>query len=1588
MMEVSNGLESGLPQQYPPPLLPKPSKDNVTLQKLKKKRVKKRGSLSLTPIPFRSCLSPVNEASPDLEHSDLSSPPKTPDLVCTVESLRSSFSLNSFEQSASGFPHLEGSSFKQIDTLVPHVRSSAEQVAPLYECSTFLFDELPPSMMQSKNSTGMEQAPLSSLQATFDLVLPNSPRSVTPVDHLTVSESNPEISIQNLTPSSTILNISPDPTSSLCRDLPPELHLLSVSNTRNNCFSPNCVETSTVSKELTLLHTTPMSQIYRPNSNGNLIRKLTQKTTHEPPKNLTVMSKATLDEISKSSCSQQLTAISPTAESLSMTYMKKKRAEETKDLKSAVHKLLCGKPQTVSGTQSRVSTPSCEISKTGSILFVSTALKSCQNKFGPSLSTESIGSKTCAAKKEVQQNVKNCNSGAVQNTCRSTLDLSIPTDTVICRETVTSHALKDQISERENARLPKVPSFLCTEPKAPEMLIYPQGSNSLSYLSPNYHHPVVEARNSLSSLLENQISMATSKTKAHSTYYGLSPLQYTAHGGIQTLRSYQSLATHRTQVSSFTGAQSEDVYVAKVDSTQHFSGHEKLRPLDSEVTLQPRTMSKDSKFQAVQTVTDNNVFEKSHQAKTQHVEKTSFKTFGLEGKRPELPLGLIQKHNGHSTSDVSPRKASYSEVPMPIPKAGEVHTSTATMIPMDSDLSITSCLNNSRNVFNSIPKLVNQDSNIEHIIKVIGGENCAKKDGKYSIFKSGNNFEQSNVPKSEQKLENVFVTESFTGKNRDTFENKKYFIQMENQALLSQRKEFKKEMKVRNEFVLPTNGINIDSISSSAVSITNNINENSNRDSQLKSEFENPAMRTESMIQREPMADSVCCDDNHILTKTVDCKMRYFGDSCDLKMCPTSVNTFSITNHMLDVKLAEMPMITTKSPNIFPLERDQQPNIETAILQKTSDNRLLDSSFQRKVRKEESCINSSKPFIDRPLAFEDDHAKNSVQLTFSNMKCPRLNPNVPSLATNGVDFVAEKLQKDSLPDISVMAEDRKKTLTNSKSISNTSNAKTFLKILDISDKTSESQYRGSLPLSKTITNIVSPREMVGVNNNKGVPETVKLNKSDRVHETHEIQGNNIEHCQNPMTDEHDQNSVNLAVIKMEEDSQFNKVGSIPLERGIHNGNNILSLAKIPQSVLTPLSPTMQTKSMVVPRAFSLQKTRSCNMPTHASNLILPQTCRSPVNITPTPVLNKTEDISLNTMFCKSNTYKTDSRFNMETKTSPLLHNLTRIGSPRIHPSKQVEINQSVSVERNHSVVSTHNQVQENRSASKDQHLTEQPVENIFPAKPARGTVMNSSIVKAAMIDSTSHASLPQDSVTVTTPSSKKGMSPRSQQITGLIEKKMKDTPEERPAIECSTKSVTSTASSIAEKKAAGPGTHPSPTEPKAKPKPKSLKEKMSGWTRLKKHMVVQSEEPVFPEPQAKSQIESDRDCKDKLSEDQCDNQEMIKQKEVPRALKMWDALLFQMFSTKDRIMHQINTAKRDPEEKKANKGTQEDVPSFVNRLPILLYSPRFDARKLKQAAVKPLTKIATVFERGLLKRKTQEDERKDFNRIARGFGPT
>ncbi|ROK23435.1 Proline-rich protein 33 [Anabarilius grahami] len=177
-------------------------------------------------------------------------------------------------------------------------------------------------------------------------------------------------------------------------------------------------------------------------------------------------------------------------------------------------------------------------------------------------------------------------------------------------------------------------------------------------------------------------------------------------------------------------------------------------------------------------------------------------------------------------------------------------------------------------------------------------------------------------------------------------------------------------------------------------------------------------------------------------------------------------------------------------------------------------------------------------------------------------------------------------------------------------------------------------------------------------------------------------------------------------------------------------------------------------------------------------------------------------------------------------------------------------------------------------------------------------------------------------------------------------------------------------------------------EPKGAQKPKGLKAKLSGWTRLKKHMVVEPDAPSFPEPDEEKNAQKAEikiSGEDKSREESSSGQDMVKKKDEPRVTKMWDAVLFHMFATKENIMKQIHSNKTEEERKNIEKDGQL-VPSFVHRLPILLYSPRFNARKLKEAAAKPLNKIATAFERGLLNRKQKGEEPKDFNRTAKGFG--
>uniref|UniRef100_A0A803SPT4 Proline rich 33 n=1 Tax=Anolis carolinensis TaxID=28377 RepID=A0A803SPT4_ANOCA len=151
-----------------------------------------------------------------------------------------------------------------------------------------------------------------------------------------------------------------------------------------------------------------------------------------------------------------------------------------------------------------------------------------------------------------------------------------------------------------------------------------------------------------------------------------------------------------------------------------------------------------------------------------------------------------------------------------------------------------------------------------------------------------------------------------------------------------------------------------------------------------------------------------------------------------------------------------------------------------------------------------------------------------------------------------------------------------------------------------------------------------------------------------------------------------------------------------------------------------------------------------------------------------------------------------------------------------------------------------------------------------------------------------------------------------------------------------------------------PHTAPSSTTntlPKPKPKPAlPPRNKFSGWSRLKKHLIVESEEPQFPISESETARPEQGGKKTKVEQSQ-DDSDPDKGITKSRAVKMWDAILYQMT---------ISKAKKEQAEEKETR--KEGMFSFRRRLPLFLHRPRFDARKLKELASKPMTKITTLFE--------------------------
>ncbi|XP_069754782.1 neurofilament heavy polypeptide [Narcine bancroftii] len=162
---------------------------------------------------------------------------------------------------------------------------------------------------------------------------------------------------------------------------------------------------------------------------------------------------------------------------------------------------------------------------------------------------------------------------------------------------------------------------------------------------------------------------------------------------------------------------------------------------------------------------------------------------------------------------------------------------------------------------------------------------------------------------------------------------------------------------------------------------------------------------------------------------------------------------------------------------------------------------------------------------------------------------------------------------------------------------------------------------------------------------------------------------------------------------------------------------------------------------------------------------------------------------------------------------------------------------------------------------------------------------------------------------------------------------------------------------------------------------KPPRSKISGWTRLKKHMVVEEEPPKFLEPEPELPESEEQKQNQSIVEDR--KQESSKAR-ATRANKMWDAMLFQMFAWKE---HLTEENRQNQQESALDTSRQAHQTSWFScRLPLLLFRPRFDARKLKEAAKGPLRRISsTLIESGLHRKAIDDEELKDFNQTAKGW---
>lgn len=1525
-VSYSNGLDPDLSQQYlPPPLLPKPGKDNARLQKLKKRRVKRRGSLSQTPVPFRSCLSPVNEASTELEHSDQSTPPKTPDSVHTT----GSYSVSSFpigclrDQSASSFPRADSSHVGSFPPPSSITGTSGEHVAPLYECSSALFDEATPFLMPPPER--LEELHLSSA-----VTLNRSPRAHGPaatVPIITTSQSSTKISTHSVTLSpATPKGGSGSPPSHITQ-LPPAPLLLSVSNGQTQLFG----KTSNGSRDKPQVQASPLSPTPICNSSSASEITASKASSADEMKPATAQtriykSKATFYEIAQP----------PSFQDLSVTSYQGAPVSGTKGDRSQVptSRSEGRRPKTPSGTPARGPTPFFEISRPNPLLFAA---------FKPSQ-----GLQTSAAAKEAPSCSADPDNGtstrpAVADPKPTAVDhISLGKESDKSQETDIQNAKKNEVNQKlsavnvatpkgpvitklqtnpayQTSALPKLPTFSSAAPNLnPKPVIPPKPL-------PVIYQPVAKARKSLTSLLGTQMTLATSKPKSRSAYYGLTPAEYIAYGGIRAAASHPSptspTPSNKTQSHVAVGAAQGSQFVTK-----------QLNGLDL-----PSVVKVPGALCVQDLLTDSRGRKEMSEESPSEGPRVGIETLKckVDAIKPELPLGSLHGAMQHSASNASMLKA---------------------CCPAESP-----CLAQSRGPPGCCSPAANPGLNPKAAERAEGLEKANNRSPVRSPT-DGEPEVRPGRPEIKQVTPAGRDSQSAVSHQRVTATPRPDLAKHENVFVRGPEIEVGPKS---TGIAIPNGAFAAAKAQKEEAGQTSNLTQTSS------SKLEHPGTIL-------PVSTSSrCCLDKHepkfsnMSSKAsvpVNSGATFPHEPVRGSVCstPSGLGSVPATQHANhpqqlradasnqgDGESRERPV--PAAPAAPASDSNPQPNPELS-----ENNKTIPPAAEPSVAAETRLSNRASVEAKQALNATKDRSCNQANTDRAK------DSNAPSTGVTGVLPGNTTATEQSLTVSTsttgvfspVAAAGTQKTVEN--------------KSLESTQSTSNSRaHEGHLA-----TSVVTAKPQPQARAATGVKRASAQQMPERSTDVKELAG----------PSEARRSAQIEAMTSLFPGNVEAKVSNVREKRNISSAIRSETIKKFAQSVV------ISEKSTEIQTHSENTQTSSCVQLEKQPENVLPPTSLqdNPAKSPFQPSASSFKEKSLNAEIKANSTGSTEGKVASQTqKTQPNLSPTAckheKASNTETATSARDQLLSRVEVEPRSVENGSLNPVQGSSRAAQ----VELPVASASAAEP--DTLMKASVVRAAVIDSAPPASLPQASGPVKDPPPHGATSPPSQPKPGLkgtaaLRTKAPPAPTQTPGVKPSTKSATSTASSTEEKAVRAEA------EPRAAPKVRGLKGKVSGWTRLKKHMVVEQEEPKFPEVEEKPQDDSSSSKETpepgdrrQAPADPPTNQEAVLKKEDAKALKMWDALLFQMFSTKDKIMQQIKANKKDSEEKKASKESQAEVPSFVSRLPVLLYSPRFDARKLKEAAAKPLSKIAAVFEKSLIKRKSQEDECKDFNRKARGF---